>query len=129
MKITAILTILSTILSFHARSGVIYGPDGRKEIFESSEAIQNFARSTPTMILATELSAQSTGLALLNQASLQDLLQAEKDKDEKFQSYCSDERFIHQPSPGMCSTTRSAGMRSPPPARTPVSGTRNTRPS
>ena len=102
MKIFFTLALISSSLLAHAYGpdAVIYGDDHRLEVHESLVQYQDWARSAATMISHKKISGLPNGLNLLEQLSLEELMKKEGDPDI---SFCSEERFVHQPNPGMCS--------------------------
>jgi hypothetical protein len=115
-QLILIVTALATSYT-HAR--VIYGDDHRLEVHEASTFQQQLARSAATMISQSKMSQRSDGLITLEQTSLRQWLESQTAPDEMRPqsllsasavdavqakvSFCSDERFVEQPNPGMCS--------------------------
>lgn len=102
MKILFGLVLMSSSLLAHAYGpdAVIYGDDHRLEVHESPLQYQDWAKSAATMISKNKISSISHSSNLLEQLSLEELMKKEGDPDI---SFCSEERFVHQPNPGMCS--------------------------
>jgi len=122
MRAIFLLLILTSVFtSAFAGKQVIYGEDGRKEVFESNKIYQDFARSTPTMIPSKHIfydeksqtyflrqqTLNQTFMASLNEKNMSELndrygvLATEASSQV---SFCPSERFIHQPSPALCSS-------------------------
>lgn len=77
---------------------VIYGNDHRLEVFESSALHQKLARSAVTMVPRNNIKPQYNGTVNLEQTSLSSWMQSQSSAN-----FCSDEKFVDQPNPGMCS--------------------------
>jgi hypothetical protein len=100
-RLTLILCALLT--SFGALAGimpdkVIYGNDHRLEVFEASPLHQKLARSAVTMVPRNNIKPQYNGTVNLEQTSLSSWMQSQSNA-----KFCSDEKFVDQPNPGMCS--------------------------
>jgi hypothetical protein len=109
MKKPVLLAVFSTTLISivtHAEMAplVIYGEDGRQEVYEASEFNQKLAASTATMIAKSKMtrSADKVGVVQLDQSSLKSWLESQL-KTPDTSKVCEDEPFINQPNPGMCS--------------------------
>lgn len=105
-KLLTLALICSSIMA-HAQEfmnyrpdAVIYGDDHRLEVYESLTHYQSWARSAATMVSKEKISPLSNGLNLLEQVTLEELMKKEGDSDI---SFCPEEKFVHQPNPGMCS--------------------------
>lgn len=77
---------------------VIYGNDHRLEVFEASPLHQKLARSAVTMVPRNNIKPQYNGTVNLEQTSLSSWMQSQSNA-----KFCSDEKFVDQPNPGMCS--------------------------
>jgi hypothetical protein len=117
-KLFPVLAISSSVLAAPEGAQVIYGADGRKDIYEAPQAYQLFARSTPTMISASQINVSPfSSLLEIDQTSLDlsirrqyqsamSLLQGGNPtelNDSNSLGFCSSEKFISQPNPGSCS--------------------------
>ncbi len=111
----------STLTSVYARKQVIYGEDGRKEVFEANRVLQEIARSTPSMIPVKNIffdeksqtyflkqqTLNQTFIASLNEKNvldLEDITDALTTDASHQVGFCPTERFINQPSPSVCSS-------------------------
>ena len=124
MKTPVLLAVLSsTVLTSSVFASaslsptVIYGEDGRQEIYEASELNQRLSKSTATMIGLNRMtrSDEKKGLVQINQKTLREwIANKSSPKKELFSSeltdaieegmgFCETERFTEQPNPGMCS--------------------------
>lgn len=123
-KVLNLAVLTTTIVAVPAYAKVIYGEDGRKEVFDAKEIHQKLARSTPSMVPVENFNpANQDGTVDLIQSTFQDWLDSQTgsaeatdklfsrikiqkmDSAEGLQklSFCQGERFIEQPNPGMCS--------------------------
>src|SRR5690606_26475048 len=121
MKKTLTLALTSLFVMGGAQARVIYGEDHRKEVSEATPFQQKLAASAATMISIHQMSKdpQKPGVVQLNQKTLTDWLTSqgeENSQKSKFLfnkdaqsaakagiSFCSGEKFVDQPNPGMCS--------------------------
>lgn len=122
MKRSVQLAVFSSVLlSLSAQARVIYGEDNRIEVSEASPLLQKLARSSATLVSASNMTRTSDkpGLVQFSQRTLKDWLEssdnesksrykelfnpsveAAKDAGPRF---CPAERFLDQPNPGVCS--------------------------
>src|SRR5690606_17599279 len=93
---------------------VIYGEDNRIEVYEASEAQRLNARSAATMIPKKSISSPNRkGLVKIVQTSLKQFMEKDLNPSGGFLSrilnkkekitFCQGERFVDQPSAGICS--------------------------
>ncbi len=121
-KVVNAVYITSSILastSGKAEVKVIYGKDHRKEVSHASAFVQELARSTATLIPVKELTPDPDNAASykLSQTTLKQWLEnssSSKSVRKLFSddivaatkegiTFCTTERFVNQPNPGMCS--------------------------
>ena len=123
MKKSLHLAVLSTLFVAQiAEAKVIYGEDGRVEIYEASALQQRIASSAATMVSENEMtkSADKPGVVQFSQRTLRQWLEAAANENEEKNikkllspkalaaakggvTFCEGERFTEQPNPGMCS--------------------------
>lgn len=124
MKKPVLLAVLSTtfLTSFaFARApfspNVVYGEDGRQEVYEASALNQKLSKSTATMIDRAKMSRSEDkkGLVQINQKTLREWMSVRSPMGKELFSaelnsavdagmgFCETERFIDQPNAGMCS--------------------------
>ncbi len=98
------LVISSSVLAAPTSKKVIYGEDGRKDVFESSPLQQKLARSTPTMVNKSNIIVKEylSRIELVQTSFADWLLGAQGSNPIKF-PVCASERFAAQPNPGLCS--------------------------
>jgi V8-like Glu-specific endopeptidase len=103
-KALSFLLLSSSVMHAHARPLVVYGEDGRKEVFEVSPQYQLLARSTPSMIPQNNiLISIEAGKINLRQSSFQEWLSSRMGGSNGSAGLCSGERFTEQPNPAVCS--------------------------
>lgn len=108
MKMIIQLAVINTALTVTAlaaiptRPNVVYGEDNRHEVYEASEVNKLLAKSTASMVLASDITPMSTmpEVLQLNQHTLTDWIQADGNEDINF---CDGTRYTTQPNPSMCS--------------------------
>lgn len=90
------VAVLSALVSFNSFAGtkVIYGEDNRKDLYESTNALElDLAESTAALISTHDIRAEADGFRLPSTTFR-----------ESF-GMCASERFIDQPNPANCSGT------------------------
>lgn len=118
-SVTVVLLTLSAV-PVMASGPVIYGEDGRQEVFEATPMNQKLAASAAAMIEKKKLtrSEEKPGLVQIEQITLRAWLEAQFEEpgqkskllskvlseavDQKI-SFCEGERFTEQPNPAICS--------------------------
>lgn len=108
------LAASALIMTAPAFGKVIYGQDNRVEIYEATKAQQRSALSAATMIPKNSISSPNRkGLVKIEQTSLKQYMEKNinpsggflsriLNKNEKV-TFCKKERFVEQPSAGVCS--------------------------
>lgn len=113
-SLSTLVAASALIITVPVLGKVIYGKDNRVEVYEATKSQQLNARSAATMIPKKSISSVSRkGLVKIEQTSLKQSLEKNLNTNGGFLSrilskkekvtFCKDERFVEQPSPGICS--------------------------